>query len=237
VVRDGLGEVRRTVVVSPSLADARGVVATEIPYSVDDTGAMISMHRLAVPRDAADLYSQAREHLARQDAKGALRLLRRAVERAPDFADAWNTLGVLAFQSGDFEEAERCYRQAAQDRQAFDATLNLGALLLRTGRAAEAIDYNLRAVEIRRSDAAANVQLGMNYFQLGRLAEAEQYLTQAERLDPAHPAQPQLFLAEIYRQRGDAARASAELRTLIRLRPDAALAEALREKLGTLAAR
>jgi len=222
VVRDGLGEVRRTVVVSPALADPRGVVAAEIPFRADGSGAMISVHRAAVPQDAADWYLQARDRLARQDAKGALKLLRRAVERAPDFADAWNTMGVLAFQGGDLAEAERCYRQGAQDRQAFDATLNLGALLLRTRRAVEALDFNQRAVDLRSSDAAANAQVGMNYFQLGRFGEAEKYLAEAKTLDPANQAQPQLFLAEIHRQRGEVEAAVMELRELIQLRPDAA---------------
>ena len=241
VVRDGLGEVRRTVVVSPSLADARGVVATEIAFSEGDAAfskrhAMVSVSRLGVAPDAADLYQQARELLARQEVVGAVRLLRRAVERAPDFADAWNSLGVLAFQSGDVREAERCYRQAVQaDREAFDAVLNLGALLLRTARASEALEYNLRAVEDHPRDAAANAQLGMNYFHLGRFEEAEPYLAAAKRLDPANQAQPQLFLAEIYRQRGEAAAAVRELQELAALRPDTAAA--LRDKISALATR
>jgi len=239
VVRDGLGEVRRTVVVSPSLADARGVVGTEITFSEGDAAfskrhATVSISRLAVTPDAADLYKQARELLARQELEGAKRLLRRAVERAPDFADAWNSLGVLAFQRGDAEEAERCYRQAVRaDREAFDAILNLGALLLRTGRAAEALAYNLRAVEDHPRDAEANAQFGMNHFQLGRFTEAEPYLAAAKRLDPANQTQPQLFLAEIYRQRGEAAAAIRELQELAALRPDTAAA--LRDKISALA--
>jgi len=243
VVRDKLGEVRHTVVVSPSLADAHGVVTTEIAYSPADaafsqTLAMISMNRLAVPADAEDAYQQARQSLVRHDLEGALRLFRRAIERAPDFADAWNSLGVLAFQNGDLAEAERCYRLAVQaDPQAFDAALNLGALLLRTGHALEALEYNQRATANRPADAAANAQLGVNFFQLGRFDDAEPYLLEAKRLDTAQPMQPQLFLAEIHRQRGHTRAAAAELGELLSLRPDGPLAAVLREKITMLAAR
>ena len=217
------------------------MVATEVAYSPGEAAfskrhAMISVSRIAVAPDAANLYKQARELLVRQEVEGAARLLRRAVERAPDFADAWNSLGVLAFQHGDAPEAERCYRQAVRaDSEAFDAILNLGALLLRTGRAAEALEYNRRAVEDHSRDAAANAQLGMNYFQLGRFDEAEPFLGEAKRLDPANQTQPQLFLAEIYRQRGEAAAVVRELRELAALRPDSA--GTLLAKIDSLGAR
>jgi Flp pilus assembly protein TadD len=219
LVREGFGEARRTVVVSPSLAHD-GTVTAVIPYEVSEAAA-VSVRRLAVTRKAVELYERARRLLGEQDTGHASALLRRAVAEAPDFADAWNVLGVLAFEIGDLGEAERCYRQAAQaDPEAFDAPLNLGALLLRTSRANEALPFHLRAASLRPADAGANAQLGMNYFQLGRFEEAEPFLAQARRLDPGHPSQPQLFLAEIYRLRGQHRAAADVLRELSALRPD-----------------
>lgn len=240
IVRDTLGEVRRTIVISPGLADARGVVTADIPFSAGDaahseTLAMVSVQRLSMPGDAEQSYQQGRERMRRGDIEGALRLYRRAVERAPDFADAWNALGVLAFQRGDLREAERCYRQGTQaDPRAFDAALNLGALLLRTGRALDALNYNQRAANGRPLDATAKAQLGINYFQLARFNEAEPYLIEAKTLDPANPMQPQLFLAEIYRQQDKNVHAAAELRELLTLRPDGPAASALLEKIQSL---
>ena len=177
------------------------------------------------------LYQQARARLAQGEPAAALRLLEKAVDRAPEFADAWNTMGVFAFQNGDWEQAERRFlRAVTADPEAFDAALNLGAMLLRTGRAIQALEHNARAVEMRPLDAGSNAQLGMNYFQLARFAEAERYLTKARDLDPAHPTQPQLFLAEIHRQRGNRAAAVAELQELIAIRPDAPASATLREK-------
>ena len=70
-------------------------------------------------------------------------------------------------------------------------------------------------------------------FRSGRFTEAEPYLAAAKRLDPANQTQPQLFLAEIYRQRGEAAAAIRELQELAALRPDTAAA--LRDKISALA--
>jgi Flp pilus assembly protein TadD len=39
-------------------------------------------------------------------------LLRRATEDAPDFSPAWNNLGVLLLENGDFAEAAEAFRRA-----------------------------------------------------------------------------------------------------------------------------
>jgi tetratricopeptide (TPR) repeat protein len=94
--------------------------------------------------------------------------------------------------------------------------------------------FNRRAVEDRPDDALANAQLGMTYFKLDQFDQAEQYLLAAERLDPAHFSQPQLFLAEIYVRRGNRSAAIRELRDLLALRPDGPLSDRIRHDLAQL---
>ncbi len=240
VVSNSLGEIRRTVVIRAEQAGEDGVVRIEIPYSAAEaarsgTAGIVSLAALSVPEKARDKYTDAQAHLARHDVEGAIDKLREAVGIAPKYAAAWNVLGVIAFQQGDLDAAGHAFRQAVDaDPEAFEPTVNLAGLLLRSGRAEEALAYNRRAVEQRPADAQANAQLGMNLFQLGRMEEAAPYLEAAEEADPALQSQPQLFLAEIYRQRGNRERAIRELEDALARHPQAANAAAVRGALAKL---
>jgi tetratricopeptide (TPR) repeat protein len=77
----------------------------------------------------------------------------------------------------------------------------------------------------------------MNYFKLDQFDEAEQYLLAAQRLDPAHFSQPQLFLADIYARRGNRSAAIRELEDLLALRPDGPLSASIRGNIAQLSGR
>jgi type IV pilus assembly protein PilF len=184
----------------------------------------VSVRELGIPQKAKDRYDDAQRKLARHDTEGATKKLKEAVAIAPDYSAAWNALGVISTSPEDH------FRRAlATDPDNLDAVLNLGGLLLKTGRAEEALGFSQRAAFALSGDASAQAQLGMNLYQLGRLGEAERVLLIARRLEPAHKALPQLFLAEIYARRGEKARALAQLEELLASRPPEPLAATLRQ--------
>ncbi len=192
----------------------------------------VSVRELRIPDKAKDKYHDGEQRLARHDAAGARRKFSEAVEIDPGFAAAWNALGVLA---ADPTQAEPFFRHAvAADPENTEALLNLGALLLKTGRSEEALDLHQRAVSVAPEDAAAQAQLGINFYQLGNLAEAEHALLVAKRIDPEEKARPQLFLAEIYARRGEKMKARTEIEELLARNPDAGLASALNAALARL---
>jgi tetratricopeptide (TPR) repeat protein len=117
---------------------------------------------------------------------------------------------------------------------AFEPLVNLGGVLLKKNAPVDALLFNQRAVEGRPKDALANAQLGMTYFQLQDFDRAEQYLLEAQRLDPAQFSQPQLFLAEIYARRGNRSAAIRELEDLLAIRPDGPLSDRIRSNLAQL---
>jgi len=240
VVRKGLGEVRRTVVVSAAVADPSGVVHATIPYTSSEaasnpTGGVVSVHQLSIPGNAAAKYTDAQKRLALHDPQGAVRALEEAVALAPEFSTAWNALGVIAFQTGDGDRAETLLRKAiAADPDSFEPLVNLAGVLLKKNAPADALPFNQRAVRDRPEDALANAQLGMNYFKLDQFDQAEQYLLAAKRLDPAHFTQPQVFLADIYARRGNRRAAIQELEDVLALRPDGPLADRIRRNLAQL---
>ena len=247
VIRNGLGEVRRTVVVSAAVADPSGVVHATIPYTSSEAaanpnGGVVSVHQLSIPGNASAKYADAQKRLAAHDPEGAVHNLEEAVAVAPEFSAAWNALGVIAFQTGDDDRAETLFRKAlAADPGAFEPLVNLGGILLKKATLqkqapTEALPFNQRAVQDRPEDALANAQLGMNYFKLDQFDQAEQYLLAAKRLDPAQFYQPQIFLADIYTRRGNRKAAIKELEDVLAIRPDGPLSDSIRHNLAQLSA-
>jgi Tfp pilus assembly protein PilF len=245
VVRKDLGEIRRTVVISTAVADPSGIVHATIPYTAGEAaanpnGGLVSVHQLSIPGDAAVKYAYAQKRLAAHDTNGAIRSLEEAVAIAPQYSNAWNALGVIAFQTGDGDRAEMLFRKAlGAEPGAFEPLVNLGGVLLKRAAlkkdaAVEALPFNQQAVHARPEDALANAQLGMTYFRLDQFDQAEQYLLAAKRLDPAHFSQPQLFLADIYARRGNRSAAIQELKDALAIRPDGPLSASIRSNLAQL---
>lgn len=228
---------RQTVIVSPSLADASGVIQVGLtaPPQPRRRAGTISLRQLAVPEDARRLYTRAQERLSRHDAPAAVRDLEEAVRRAPRFFEAWNALGVIAYHAERYEDAARHFRQAlAAQPDADEPLVNLGGVLLNLGQWREALRYNQRAVAGQPGDALAHAQLGLSYLQLDQFAPAETHLREAVRLDPAHFSHPQLALADLYQRQGKDDAAREQWRAFLKLHPDTPQAARIREKLAAV---
>lgn len=217
------GETRRTIAVNKAVADERGRVETLVPIRRSSRErsrnladrSTVSVRELKIPDQALDLRDKAQASLERENAGRAAAYLERAVEIAPDFANAWNDLGVLANQRRDFARAEQYFREALDAApEAFAPLVNLGGVLLAQEKLEEATRLNARAVSERPDDALANAQLGLCYFHLGEEGLALKYLIEAKRLDPAHFTHPQAFLAEIHTRNGRYPAAIRELEDL-----------------------
>jgi tetratricopeptide (TPR) repeat protein len=233
------GEARRTLEVGPSTADSRHRVTVTLEFQDADFSLADALHRhtvttrqLAVPEKAMRDYEDARQALARRDVESAVRSLEQAVEIAPQFADAWNELGTIAYQTQKFDRAEQCFREALQlDPRAYEPLVNLGGVLVTLNRPDEALSYNIYAVLIRPNDALAQSQLGLSYFEARNYGLALKHLEAARRLDPAHFSHPQLTMAEIHLQRGDRRAAADDLEDFLKYHPDWPTAAKMREKI------
>ena len=241
----GRGEMRRTVEVGPSQADSRNRIEMKVEWHEGDLesrdsarrDAMVSVKELAIPDAARREYNEADKRLERRDVEGALAHLERAVELAPQYSEAWNHLGTIAYQARDYVRAENCFRKALEaDPDAFQPLVNLGGVSINLGEFEPAVQYNLYAALARPNDALANSQLGMSYFYLGKLDQAWKYLTAAKRIDPVHFSHPQLLLAQIALQRGDRAAAAGELQEFLQYHPDSPEAGQVKQKLAQLRA-
>jgi predicted Zn-dependent protease len=230
-----LGEVRKTVEVGPSFADSRGQVTARIAFdrtSSVERQNVISALDLSIPSSARQEYERADSLLGRRDVQGAVESLKKAVAIAPQFSAAWNHLGTIAYQTKQYQDAERYFREALkQDPDAYAPLVNLGGALLSEGKIADSLPINQSAVKARPDDPLAQSQLGQSYFYLNRLDEAERHLKQAELLDPGHFSYPQVFLVEIYARRNQLPAAISEIEGFLKLHPDSEMADQMRKAL------
>lgn len=221
----GLGEVRQSVDVTPSLADRKGRIHVELtlrtPQQRAGAGHTVSTRQLSVPYRAWEHYQRAHNDLKKRKVEEAVERLEGLVEKTPQFVEALNLLGTIYYHKREFDRAEDYFRQALEhDGNAFEPLVNLGGTLLSMNRVNEALPFNENAALAKPDDALANSQLGMNYYYLGDLESALEHLTKAKQLDPAHFSHPQMILAEIYLRQGDRLAAADELEEFVRLHPD-----------------
>jgi tetratricopeptide (TPR) repeat protein len=234
----GRGEIRRTVDIGPGTANDKGRVDIEVAFdeaqATPDPGT-VSARDLSIPAQAQNEYHKAQKVLGKRNTAKAIEYLKRAVEIAPLFAQAWNNLGTIAYHEQRFEDAAGFFRRALQaDPSAYEPLVNLGGVLINLNNLDEAYTFNLHAVLRRPNDPLANAQFGMTYLGMGKLQLAEKYLLEARRLDPAHFSNPQLLLAEIYLREKRYPESAAQLEEFLRYHPDAPNAPQMRENIAKL---
>ena len=151
----GKRERRQTVEVTPSLADARGVVTVTVTLDLTDEdsrrrappGRSVSVRELSIPRSARREFARAENALGKRNTEEALRHLEKAVSIAPQFVRALNKLGTVHYQTQSYEKAEHYFRQALKhDPEAFAPLVNLGGTLYSMQRYTEAVALNRQAV-------------------------------------------------------------------------------------------
>jgi Tfp pilus assembly protein PilF len=242
VFQPGRGEARQTIEVGPGLADSRKRIQLTITLkdenfdpTSDRRRHAVTARQLTIPERALRDYVDAQRDLEKHDVEAAEKHLEHAVELAPQFAAAWNTLGTIAYQTARFPLAEQRFRQALkQDPAAYEPLVNLGGVLVTLHKLDEGLEVNVHATMTRPNDALANSQLGMCYFELGQFDSAVKYLERARKLDPAHFSHPQLFLAEIHLRRGQKQEAALVLEDFLRYHPDYPQAETMRRNIVKL---
>jgi Tfp pilus assembly protein PilF len=231
VAAQDLGVSKQTLIIGKSHSDEDNRILIEVrlePKSASSSE--VSVASLTVSDEARSEYQKALECLSRQDREEAIRHLERAVEVAPQYADAWNRLGTISYKAQEYERAEHYFREAIeQDPSSYSPLVNLGAALLLQDRLQEALIVNLEATQRQPDDPLAHAQLGGTYFALGELDKAEHHLKTAKAKDEAHFSNPQLMLAKVYLQQQKYSAAIEEMEDFLRIHPDYPLADRLHQ--------
>jgi protein O-GlcNAc transferase len=127
-------------------------------------------------------------YLALGEFARAAHVLRRETEAFPQFADAYNTLGVALVNQGKSDEALGAFRDALQLQPAHgEANANAANALLALGRPGEALPYAARAVEAKPDIADVLLNHGLILQALKRYEDALASCTRAYRIAPDTP--------------------------------------------------
>jgi Tfp pilus assembly protein PilF len=149
------------------------------------------------------LNNRAAEALAAGRTDEAAAWVRAALEQAPQFVPAWNTLAVLYRRSGDDARAERALRQAlAADPFNTRVMSNLIGLLQAAGRSAEAQPLRERLAWLEPQAPFAAFQRGLDQARAGQWRQARDAFEQELKRDP-HYHELHWWMAQAAAQLGD----------------------------------
>ena len=184
---EGMAAVEKIRRAHPGFVTASGIFASMQRSTGDLPGAIATLDDL-VRRNLADqsvmlvLAGYLQEAGALQRSEG---LLRAVIAAHPDYADAYNSLGVVASRQGRHADARASYRKVLElDPTSAKAYENLGADEFAAGEFDAARRDLARALALDASLAGAHNALAAVEMRQGRTAAALEEWQQAVRLDP-----------------------------------------------------
>ena len=140
-------------------------------------------------------------------------------------AEEWMRAGIEAEAAGQFEEAEKAYRQCLSLEPSFSgALLNLGNILYTKGRLRAACELYRAATRIADHYPEAWYNLANALDDLGELDEATGAYSKALAIDPDY-ADAHFNLALLLEKKGQRRIAAAHWRAYLNLEPDAPSAQ------------
>jgi Flp pilus assembly protein TadD len=156
---------------------------------------LLSSRETEAPRPATPLalarmfYQMAEDHMAANRLPEAERAYRRAVAMKPDWAAAWNSLGVSVVRQGRVDEAGQYCSQSIQINPQFVLGLtNLADIRRVQGKVADSLDLATKATGLAPKDPWAHTVRGHALFSNGDFVQAETEYREAIKLEPGNGA-------------------------------------------------
>jgi Flp pilus assembly protein TadD len=180
-----------------------------------------------VPREAAELYRQGVHSATAGENTKAIEQFKSAVAKYPRFVQALNELSAAYVSLGDLASAGDAIATALKYQPDSPVLrLNYGYVFLLQEKFVDAERELRRAVQVKDTSVSAHLMLGRLLIKVGKFDEAEKELNRAGTLG----AGPNVYryLAELYKQRGENAKAIAALEQYLKLSPNVRDAEQVR---------
>ncbi len=196
----------------------------------------ISVTDLRVPEKAQKELHKASKEIDRKDFAKALRTVQHAIDVYPEYADAYNNLGVIYARLGDRERERQALEKAISlnDRLA-PAYANLGRLNINTGDFAGAETVLKKASACEPLNGITLLLLAYAQFMQKDLDAAIETSRHAHDLQSTHAFAHQIA-ARAFEQKRDATSAIAELQLFLKEEPSGPRADSARKELAIVEA-
>jgi tetratricopeptide (TPR) repeat protein len=200
-------------------------------------GSVISATSAAAPRNAARDYEKGLDEARKGKVADAVQSFGRAVAVYPQFAAAWLELGKLQVGLRQLDDAQKSFESAIKAEPKFlSPYLQLSQLAFQSRKWQELADVTGALLQLDAVDfPGEHYYNGLANYTLQRMEPAEKSLRETVKLDAQNrfPKTHQ-FLAAILVTKNDLAGAEEELRSYLKLAPNASDADSVRRQLAQL---
>jgi tetratricopeptide (TPR) repeat protein len=177
-----------------------------------------------IPSKARKEFDAGQKSMQAQDVAGSMQHFQKAIELYPQYAEAYQLLGVMHLQGGKFADAEPELQKATDiEPNLSTAYFALGICRNYMAKYPEAEAALLKGLELDPQSADGHYELGKTYWALGRYKDSEPHAQKAVALKPelagAHVLEGDLAL-----QKHDAQGALKEYKEAVRLDPKGPMA-------------
>lgn len=187
----------------------------------------------SVPDAAKEKYRRGLKSAADGKAEEAVKLFQEALKEHERFYAAALALGAQLSKLSRYEEAVAAYRRASEMKpDSPEPYVGVGAALVGMKRYDEGIRMLRGVIEVDKKLPAPYLSLGYAEMMTGDYRASEEHLLRS--LELGRPPLARIYLANVYEQTGDFARAASQLEAYLKENRDSPQAEAVRAALDKL---
>jgi superkiller protein 3 len=147
--------------------------------------AVVDVSTLKIPDKAGSEFIKAVKFQQKNDLAKAEEHLKAAIKIYPNYAEAYNNLGVIYINQNRVDDAEQAFAKATEIMPNNAIALkNLGQARMRAGHYREAIAPLSSATQLDSTDAKALASLGESYLRVKNLSNARDCFEKSVVLNP-----------------------------------------------------
>ena len=176
----------------------------------------------SVPRCARAQNNLGAEYIKSGDGdyKEAMPHLEAALQIKPDYAEAYNNLGLVYKEQGSYDQATQSFAKAIKyKKRYFEAINNIATMYERKGDYDTAVKIFTNVLKRKPNYAEAHSNLGIVYQKEGQLEQAKEHFRKALQIEPDH-VEAHNNLGVWYKNKGLYDEAIEEFKHVLILKPD-----------------